>query len=208
MNALHVKQLEKSYGAKQVFSNVSLVHEEGALGIAGANGSGKSTFLKCIGYLLRPSRGHFNWEKDSSSLDRQTFKNHMGYAAPYINLYNELSCRENLSFLAKIRHSPSQLNIMKWIRKVGLEPVADQPFGTLSTGQQQRMRLASALFHQPDVLLLDEPGSNLDQAGRQLIASITETCHAQDILVIIASNNYDELNLCDRIYSIEQESFL
>ena len=146
--------------------------------------------------------------KDDQILHRDHFQQIMGYAAPYINLYDELSCRENLNFLTDIRHEAKAENtIDKWLQKVGLEEVGDQPFGKLSTGQQQRLRLASALFHNPQILLLDEPGSNLDEAGRVLVTEIADQFKSSQKMLIIASNNPEELNLCDRIFSIEQEAF-
>jgi len=208
MISLNIIQLSKSFGPNAVFSDVSFEHQGSSLGIAGSNGSGKSTFLKCLGNLLRPTSGKVEWQQNEKLLDRDAFQQKLGYSAPYINLYNELTCRENLQFLAEIRHQNSADEVItKWIAKVGLEHVADHPFGKLSTGQQQRLRLASALFHQPDILLLDEPGSNLDEAGRSLIAEITRSFQTSDKLLIIASNNPDELALCERVFSIEQEAF-
>lgn len=208
MISLKIIQLSKSYGPKRVFSDVSFEHEGSSLGIAGSNGSGKSTFLKCLGNLLRPSSGRVEWSKEGNLLGRDELQPILGYAAPYINLYDELSCRENLHFLANIRHQDNaESAIEQWIPEVGLSDVADQPYGKLSTGQQQRLRLASALFHRPDILLLDEPGSNLDEAGRSLIAAIAKSFQSQDKLLIIASNNPNELDLCERIFSIEEETF-
>ena len=208
MISLNVKNLAKSYGPNSVFSGISFNHQGGSLGIAGSNGSGKSTFLKCVGNLLRPSRGDVEWLNNGQKLDPDQLRQQLGYAAPYINLYDELSCRENLEFLANIRHEYSATTaINEWITKVGLEHVADQAFGKLSTGQQQRVRLASALFHNPAILLLDEPGSNLDEAGRSLIATIVEQFQSDQKLLLIASNNPDELALCDHIFSVEQEQF-
>jgi ABC-type multidrug transport system ATPase subunit len=208
MITLEVKNLKKSFGSNTVFSNISFLHKGKSLGIAGSNGSGKSTFLKCMALLLRPTQGNIQWKKNDTLLDREIFKKQLGYAAPYINLYNELSCRENLSFLAKVRHQQDDNGkIDKWIQKTGLEHVAHQPFGKLSTGQQQRLRLASALFHQPDILLLDEPGANLDQAGRSLITQIVHSFQSAEKLLIIASNTPAELDLCEEVFSIEQQQF-
>lgn len=208
MITLEVTQLEKSFGRKTVFSNVSFTYKGKSLGIAGSNGSGKSTFLKCMAHLLRPNRGNIKLIKSDKILGQENFKQQLGYAAPYINLYNELSCRENLSFLAQVRHEvENNMQIDKWIQKTGLTHVAHQPFGKLSTGQQQRLRLASALFHQPDILLLDEPGANLDQAGRTLISEIAKTFQSANKLLIIASNTPAELGLCEKIFSIERKQF-
>jgi len=208
MISLQVIQLEKSFGTKTIFSEVSFDHEEQSLGIAGPNGSGKSTFLKCLAYLLRPNKGHLEWWRDGAPMEKATFKKKLGYAAPYINLYDELSCRENLLFLANVRHEYiSDDEIDYWIQRVELAEVADQAYGKLSTGQQQRLRLASALFHRPDILMLDEPGSNLDEAGIHLVTEVAESFKEADKLLIIASNDQDELALCDRIFSIEELAF-
>lgn len=208
MITLDVTQLTKSFGSTTVFSDISFTYRGKSLGIAGPNGSGKSTFLKCVAHLLPLTGGSIKWKKEEQYLEPEDFQRQLGYAAPYINLYSELSCRENLSFLTRIRHeSEDNTRIGKWIQKAGLAHVADQPFGTLSTGQQQRLRLASALFHQPTILLLDEPGSNLDQEGRALVNNIVHSFQSDNKLLIIASNNPDELNLCDQTFSIEQEQF-
>lgn len=208
MIALNVILLKKSFGPHTVFSDISFEHTGYSLGIAGSNGSGKSTFLKCLSGLLRPTDGKVEWKKNDTALQKEAFQKTLGYAAPYINLYDELTCRENLAFLSKVRHEKyGGDHIDYWIQKVELNHVADQPFGKLSTGQQQRLRLASALFHEPEILLLDEPGSNLDEAGRSLIREIATTFQSPEKLLIIASNNPDELALCERVFSIEQEAF-
>lgn len=208
MITLDVIQLQKAFGSKTVFSDVSF-HQQGAsLGIAGSNGSGKSTFLRCLGHLLRPSGGNFEWARDGNVLDREQFQQLLGYAAPYINLYDELTCRENLIFLSKVRHEITYSDAIDfWIHRVELSHVTDQPYGKLSTGQQQRLRLASALFYEPEILMLDEPGSNLDEGGRTLVRNIAESFQSPEKLLIIASNNPEELELCEQVYSIEQETF-
>src|SRR5699024_1918140 len=175
---------------------------------AGPNGSGKSTLLKCLGKLSKPSRGRITWMIKDRELSAGLLQQTMGYAAPYINLYEELSCRENIAFLAKLRHNTKQTDPDYWLDKTQIASVADQPYGKLSTGQQQRLRLAAALFHQPDILLLDEPGANLDEAGRQLVADIARTYHATEQMLIIASNDSGELDLCQKTFSIEDQHFL
>ncbi|WP_171032912.1 ABC transporter ATP-binding protein [Fodinibius saliphilus] len=208
MITLKVTKLTKSFGDNTVFSEISFAHEGKTLGIAGSNGSGKSTFLKSLSGLLQPSKGTINWYNSGDEIPIPHFKKMLGYAAPYINLYNELSCRENLSFLVDVRHQKTdEKELNYWIDKVELTHVADQPFGKLSTGQQQRLRLASALFHDPKILMLDEPGSNLDEAGRTLIHNIAESFQSPEKMLIIASNSPEELQLCENIFSIEQEAF-
>lgn len=206
---LNVKNLGKHFGSNRVFRDISFSHTNGVLGIAGSNGSGKSTLLQCLTRLSRPTSGIIKWQKNEQNVDDHNIKKLLGYAAPYINLYEELSGRENLEFLLKLRNAANlSAATEKALSKTDMLDIANQPFGKLSTGQQQRMRLAAAIVHQPEILLLDEPGSNLDENGRMLIESLVAEFKEADKLGIIASNNPDELALCNRVYSVEEERFL
>jgi len=202
---LSVQNLRKRFGGNRVFNDITLTHKGGVMGIAGANGSGKSTLLQCFARLVRPTSGQVEWYKKEQQIDVQKITNHLGYAAPYINLYEELSCSENLEFLLQLRNTT---DVQAALARTEIQNLGDQLFGKLSTGQQQRMRLAAAIVHQPKVLFLDEPGSNLDEKGRMLIESLVAEFKEVDKLVIIASNNPDELALCNRVYSVEEERFL
>jgi len=209
MITLQIKRLKKSFGTRNILRDLTLEHAGGVLGISGSNGSGKSTLLKCMAGLLSPTRGKIIWKDGSEKLSRKTVRLRMGYAAPYVNLYDELSSFENLRFLANVRHRKEpEGQIAKWIHKLELQEVGLQPFGNLSTGQQQRLRLASALFHRPRILLLDEPGSNLDEAGKSLVSDIVRNYRDDHKLLVIASNNRRELGLCGRIFSVEKQQFI
>lgn len=105
MISLQLQNLTTSYGYKPVFEKISLSHKSGILGVAGPNGSGKSTLLKCMGGLLQPDSGRIIWKKDSQELMPHDLKPFLGYSAPYISLYKELSVRENLQFLARLRQA-------------------------------------------------------------------------------------------------------
>lgn len=210
MNHLHFRtyNLSKRFGSNRVFDDINFRYAQGVLGIAGPNGSGKSTLLQCLAGLIRPSSGRVEWYKKEQNINIQKLKNRLGYAAPYINLYEELSCRENLDFLMQLRKqaNPSQ-KIEAALEQAQITHLADQLFAKLSTGQQQRLRLAAAIVHQPDVLFLDEPGSNLDESGRTLIQSLVSEFKEAGKMIIIASNNPEELELCDAVYSVEGEAF-
>lgn len=211
MNHLHLRvhNLCKRFGSNPVFDDINFRYAKGVLGIAGPNGSGKSTLLQCLAGLIRPTSGRVEWYKKEQNINIQKLKNRLGYAAPYINLYEELSCRENLDFLMQLRKytSPSK-KIDAALKQTQITHLADQPFARLSTGQQQRLRLAAAIVHQPDVLFFDEPGSNLDESGRTLIQSLVSDFKKAGKMVIIASNNPEELELCDEIYSVQDEDFI
>jgi ABC-type multidrug transport system ATPase subunit len=207
--SLHIKNLSKHFGSRDILHNISFSFEKGSLGIAGPNGSGKSTLLKCLAGLLSPNSGDLSWYQNEQLMDDGALKENLGYAAPYINLYDELSCRENLEFLLKLRGSNTiTQTATAALKRTVVGELAEQPFGTLSTGQRQRMRLAAALVHDPDVLFLDEPGANLDEKGRKMIERLVAEFREAGKLVIIASNNTEELDLCDRVFSVEKEEFV
>lgn len=202
MISLRIQKLSKSYNGYSVLNAISLEHSEGILGISGANGSGKSTLLKCITGLESINSGSIDWLMDEKPIPQKELKQHLGFSAPYISLYKELSIAENLHFLQKSRPEvTADFDLL--LIKVGLNGIGDQLYGSLSTGQQQRAKLAATLFHDPSILILDEPGANLDEKGRTLVEDVVKQSKQRNRLVIIASNNPEELELCDRIFSVQ-----
>lgn len=206
MIALNVRDLKKNFKKHTVLSGINLDHRQGVLGVAGANGSGKSTFVKCISYLLRPTSGHVEWSRDGKILSQNDARSAIGITAPYINLYDELSGFENLEFLSQLSGvETDHEHIDSLLGLIGMEAFRDAPFKDLSTGQQQRFKLAASLVCAPDVLLLDEPGSNLDREGHQLVESIVHQQIAKGVLIILASNDPEELKLADRVLSVSKD---
>lgn len=200
MISLHVDKLKKSYNRRVIFEDLSFAHTDGVLGIAGTNGSGKSTLLKCLAYLTKPHNGSIRWMDQDQELSREDIGPKFGFAAPYINLYDELTVYENLEFLLQVSGLPIQrTNITSHIDQVQMKDFREKLFKSLSTGQRQRVKLAAALIRKPDVIFLDEPGSNLDEAGHQLVSQIVNVMKAKNKLVIIASNDPREISLCDQV---------
>ncbi|MGM0587000.1 MAG: ABC transporter ATP-binding protein [Bacteroidota bacterium] len=203
---IEAQQITKKYGARTIIRDFSAQWSSGIYGIAGPNGSGKSTLLRCLTYLVRPSRGSIRWSSDGQELQQSEVRTRLGYVAPYIECYPELSGRENIQFLADARSRKlSAGDLDRLFDRLGIIARADQPYQSLSTGQRQRIKLATALFHNPDVLVMDEPGSNLDQKGRDLVASVIMDYRASRRLVLLASNQPQELSWCDDVITLETE---
>ena len=204
---LTVSSLSKRIGKKLILQEVSFRHEGGVMGIGGPNGSGKSTLMKCLAGLMKPSSGEISWQ-NGSEMDFDTIRLQLGYAAPYISHYPELTTRENLMFLAHIRNlTDPETRVDQLLSKTGIAHRADVRFGSLSSGQQQRVRLASALLHTPGILFLDEPGTNLDDTGRSLVRQIIDESRTNQILTLIASNAEEELDLCDQVFYLGHQEF-
>lgn len=204
MATLKVHALSKRYGSKLVIQKLSFEADSGIYGIAGPNGSGKTTLMRCLSGLMRPSSGSVEWMIDGKPADRFMMRSMIGLAGPWLQLYREMSCFENLSFVGQL-HSLSDLNtrIDHCLERVGLATMKHHGYGELSSGQQQRLKIASAILHEPKVLLLDEPGTNLDQAGFDMVRTLLEESRQQGRLVILASNEAQELDLCDHIISVQ-----
>src|SRR5690554_1790100 len=103
MIQLHVTSLAKFFGRKQVFSGLTFSFGTTVLGIVGANGSGKSTLLKCLTGLMKPSSGSVVWNLKDAALTPKNVKHHLGFSAPYVQLYEELTVKENLQFLVDLK---------------------------------------------------------------------------------------------------------
>jgi ABC-type multidrug transport system ATPase subunit len=207
MLKVQVNNLSKTFGQKKIFTNVTFNISDGITGIAGPNGSGKTTLLKCLSLLLRPTSGSVIWYRDEQKLSPTDLKKSMGYAAPYLNHYSELTCFENLNFICQLRHiKNADAIIQSLLDRIGLHSKMDEQFGNLSSGQQQRIKLAAAILYKPDILFLDEPGTNLDRKGHDFIKTIVQEWNTEKRLLILATNDPQELNLCDEIIHIDQFS--
>ncbi|MEO1020934.1 MAG: ABC transporter ATP-binding protein [Bacteroidota bacterium] len=201
MFSLHVQGLGKRFSRYQVFSDISFESVGPVLGIAGSNGSGKSTLVKCLGGLLRATKGTVKWSDESRTLTTTQVKACLGFCAPYINLYQELTVSENLTFLATLSQTPNQ-SVTELLEYVQIPGLGHNLYKELSTGQQQRVKVAASLIRSPDILILDEPGTNLDEQGNALIRKLVEERRSESRFVILASNDERELDLCDQIIQL------
>lgn len=199
MFSVRIEELAKTFGSKTIFQGLSTTIDAPIYGIKGANGSGKSTLIRCLVYLISPSSGQIRWFNNTEEINKVDFKQFLGIAAPYFGLYPQLSVAENVNFIRKLRAK----NALKHSSEIGYElqlsEIWESNYQSLSTGQQQRACLAAAVSYQPEVLILDEPGANLDEAGHQLIASLIAKRKDQGLLTIIASNDPHEWAWCDKL---------
>ncbi len=202
MIEISADNIAKKYGRKRVLNGVSFHHHTAVLGIAGSNGSGKSTLLKIISGLLKPSSGEVQWKVKDENLSPKAVIPFIGFSAPYVQLYEELTVEENLRFLAELQKNSAIEDINDLLVRFEIKELQNSLYGNLSTGQQQRVKLASAVIKKPSILIMDEPGSNLDHQGKLLIKNLVQTFRDNGNMVIIASNQQDELDLCDNIIDL------
>ncbi len=203
MFSLSLNSVSKSFGRFRVFENLNFETEHAILGIQGANGSGKSTLLRCLAGLFTPSSGKIEWKISQNAIKQNDVRTHSGFAAPYINLYEELTIAENLDFLCKVRGLPFSIDeTTQLLKNLGLDRKLTHSYKALSSGQQQRVKLASAFVVKPKILFLDEPGTNLDSSGKANLHKVVDDFYKNGSMVVIASNDPVELAWCTNTLSL------
>jgi heme exporter protein A len=169
VTAVEVDGLARHYGEREALSEVTLSLGSGqTLVVFGPNGAGKTTLLRVLATLLRPHAGSVRVLGESLPGDAWAVRGRIGLLGHEPLLYRELTARENLRFHARL-HCVQEQRVHDVLEQVGMEHRADEPMRTLSRGMVQRVAVARAVLHEPELLLLDEPRSNLDPAAVELV---------------------------------------
>jgi ABC-2 type transport system ATP-binding protein len=197
--SIRVDKVSKLYGAQKALNGISFEVPSGQIaGFLGPNGAGKSTMMKILTAFLPPTSGSVEVAGHRVSEDPIAVKRVVGYLPEHNPLYLEMYVREFLTFMAKI-HGKGKRRIEEAIEQTGLASEAHKKIGALSKGYRQRVGLAHALLHEPQVLILDEPTTGLDPNQiveiRSLIRSI-----GTDRTVLFSTHIMQEVEqLCDRV---------
>ncbi len=191
---VEIDQVGKAYGTHRVLASVSAELQHGdTLVVTGRNGAGKSTLLRIIAGLIRPSVGSVHFWYGANRLDAQGRRRNLGFVGPDIQLYRELTANEHLAFVARLHALPLDSAAMdRALEQVGLDGRGDEAVGGFSSGMRQRLRYALALVHQPALLILDEPTTNLDVHGIAIVDEIVRSARERGI-VIVATNEPRDL---------------
>jgi heme exporter protein A len=170
--ALQVERLARHYGEREALSDVSLTLDEGrTLVVFGPNGAGKTTLLRVLATLLRPHAGTVRVLGRELPGEAWAVRGRVGLLGHEPLLYRELTARENLRFHARL-HGVCEARVEELLEAVAMSDRAREPLRTLSRGMVQRVAAARAVLHDPELLLLDEPHSNLDPAAIELLAPL------------------------------------
>jgi heme exporter protein A len=167
--AIELRGLTRRYGEREALSDLSLTLEPGAtLVVFGPNGAGKTTLLRVLATLLRPHAGVARVLGGELPGEGWQVRGRVGFLGHAPLLYRDLSARENLRFHARL-HDVPHARIDELLERVGLAARADDPLHTYSRGMVQRTAVARAVLHDPELLLLDEPTSNLDPHAAEIV---------------------------------------
>ena len=199
--AIDVHGLNKSFGDKHVVDDVSIHVEQGRItGFLGPNGSGKTTTLRMLCGLLTPDSGEgkvldLDFRTHAEAIKRQT-----GYMTQRFSLYEDLTIKENLDFIARVygmerRHE----RVAQALEDLGLTNRRNQLAGALSGGWKQRLALAGCTLHEPRLLLLDEPTAGVDPKARRDFWDHIHTLAGRGLTVLVSTHYMDEAERCHDI---------
>lgn len=203
MTILEIHNLHKKIKGRQLLKNITLVIDKpGIYGIVGRNGSGKSLLFKTIAGLFVPSSGTVKVFNDI--IGKGNFPKSFGALLDTPGFLTQYSGFQNLKILASIQNKISDQDIKNVLTLVGLDYNDKGPVRKYSLGMRQRLGIAQAIMENPKLLLLDEPMNGLDQSGVAEIRDMILNFRKQDITILLASHNPEDIALlCDEVYKMD-----
>lgn len=193
----------KRYNREWIFRHLSVEFTpKHRYAITGPNGSGKSTLLQTLSGYIQLNEGSIGHRLNGTAIVQDAIYRQFSIAAPYLSLVEEMTAVELIHFHQQLK--PLSLPANELLTLARLDNEKKKPIRYFSSGMKQRLKLALAFFSLTDLLLLDEPLTNLDAAGAELYHDWSKS-YLNDRLVVIASNNPEEYRSCDRILAIGPE---
>jgi len=191
-----LNQIAKRYQQNWIFKDLSLDIPSGnSLAILGNNGSGKSSLLRIIAAMQTATKGSITYTHNQQNIDSNSLYKQLSYAAVGMQLIEEFTLSELLSFHFSFKKSIHQLTVAEIISILDMKNVQSKLVGDFSSGMKQRVKLAQAIFTDAPLLLLDEPCSNLDKHGIAQYQEWMATYH-NNRTIIVASNDSNEYSFC------------
>ena len=209
-NAIEVFGLNKSFGANHAVRDVTIAVEAGTIcGFLGPNGSGKTTTLRMLCGLLTPDSGHGTRLGYDIRRETAAIKRRVGYMTQRFGLYEDLSIRQNLDFVARLYRVRARSAVVgRVIERLGLGGRQHQLAGALSGGWKQRLALAACLLPEPELLLLDEPTAGVDPKARREFWDEIHRLAAEGLTVLVSTHYMDEAERCHTIAYIAYGTLL
>jgi ABC-type multidrug transport system ATPase subunit len=203
VSALELRELTRSFGDNVAVDALSIAIGRGELfGVVGPDGAGKTTTLRMLAGVLRPSSGTAVVAGVDVAVDPEGVKPHIAYMAQRFGLYEDLTVAENLSFYADLYRVPRSERPARLKRLYAfsrLDEFTDRLAGNLSGGMKQKLALSCSLIHKPDVLLLDEPTFGVDPISRRELWLILHEMVAEGVTIVVTTSYLDEAERCDRV---------
>jgi ABC-2 type transport system ATP-binding protein len=206
--AIRARELTRSFGSLLAVDHVDLeVRRAEIYGFLGPNGSGKTTTIRMLCGLLRPSQGEAEVLDCRVPADAERLRRKIGYMTQRFSLYEDLTVRENLEFMGEIYSIPSvksRTRIDQLLAEYRLESRQKERAGNLSGGQKQRLGLAAAMVHEPELLFLDEPTSAVDPENRREFWESLFRLVDRGTTILVSTHLMDEAERCHRIAILDR----
>lgn len=194
---IELEGVGKRYLHEWIYRRVSYSFaESNRYAITGANGAGKSTFLRLLSGHLSPSKGRIRYSLDGRPLAVDQLYRHITFAAPYIELIEEFTLLESVTFQQRFKPFSNGLTPAEVIDRMALTQAAHKPVKHFSSGMKQRLKLGLSLMSDSKLVLLDEPTTNLDTKGVEWYLQLVDE-YASDRLLIVASNVAVDYQFCN-----------
>jgi len=194
---ISIQNLTRRFGDFVAVDHITFDVDPGqVIGYLGPNGSGKTTTIRMLLGLLRPSEGSAQVLGFDAAHQSEQVRARTGYMSQKFALYNELTARENLAFYAGVYGVRDRQRLDQLLDQLGLAPVSRQLVRTLSAGWRQRLALATAIVHRPQLLLLDEPTSGVDPTARRAFWDLIYSLVAEGITILVTTHYMDEAEYC------------
>jgi ABC-2 type transport system ATP-binding protein len=209
MKAIEVQNLVRDYNGLRAVNNISFEVEPGEIfGFLGPNGAGKTTTIKVLTGQLRPTSGKAKVAGCDVVEERECLKPRIGVVFEHQNLYERLSARDNLTFTARLYGAPKS-RTDEVLVQVGLADRAREKLKNYSNGMKQRLLIARALLHEPQVLFLDEPTRGLDPHMARDVRAVVADLALQGVTVFLTTHYMEEADrLCHRVAILDQGSIV
>ena len=208
MRAIEVENLSRSFRGQVAVEGLTFEVAGGELfGIVGPDGAGKTTTLRMLAGVLRPTEGDARILETSVRRNPEEIKRHIAYMPQRFGLYSDLTVSENITFYADLFHVPRSerpARLERLFEFSGLGPFKDRLAGKLSGGMKQKLGLSCALIHQPQVLLLDEPTFGVDPISRRELWVIIHEMVAAGVTAVVSTSYLDEAERFDRLAMIHR----
>ena len=193
----------KRFNRDWIFRHFTYTFESGgSYAITGPNGSGKSTLLQVISGALHFNEGNIQYSTPDKQLSIEEIYKHVAICAPYLEVVEEMTLTEFLSFHQNFKSLLPGITIDQIIALLGLKGAADKQIRYYSSGMKQRVKLAQCIFSDAAIVLLDEPCTNLDSNGIELYHDLIQK-YCRDRIVIVSSNDKVEYDFCSSAINIQ-----
>ena len=204
MDRIELSNIGRRFNRDWIFRGINLtIEQNNKIAILGSNGSGKSTLLQIVSGHLSPSEGEINFLSASGKIEIDEVYKSIGFAAPYMELIEELKLNEFFSFHNKFKPFINNYSEKEVIEIIQLEKSSEKEIRNFSSGMKQRVKLVCAILCDVPVILLDEPGSNLDKQSILWYRNLIDIYAKNKIVIVCSNRQQDEFDFCDSQIIIE-----